>query len=635
MLMCGINGYVRSKKIEKPELKRDMDAMNKLIFHRGPDEDGVFCESNKTYSIGMGMRRLSIIDLSSGKQPIFTDDKSIVILFNGEIYNYRELKSKLQSEGVTFNTTSDTEVILKLYENYGPESFKDLDGMFGFSIYDKNKGKLYIARDYFGEKPLYYYKTEDQLVWGSELKSVIDAIGKKPSINKEGLNLFFRLTYIPAPYTIYDGIKKLEANHYIEYDIPNNSFDIKVINAFETSGKIDVPYAEATKVVKDMVYDSVQSRSVADVPLGTFLSGGVDSSVVSLCLSQGVDSKINTFSIGFKESGYDESEKSRLVAKLIDSNHHEFIIDENDLKDNIAEIVLNFDEPFADSSALPTYLVSKKTSEHVKVALTGDGGDEVFGGYNKHYIGRLNKLYTTYMPKFVHGVLRKASDNLFTTTSDSRGRRYQMRRLLNSIDYDGAFYWDIISLANTSNEISAIIKPNWNISNIFSYYQELFDLECPKTLNDFRKVDRLISLEGDLLVKVDRTSMLNSLECRAPFLNKKLWDYTRTLPDDYLLNRWDKKRILKDAFRDQFPEKFLDLGKSGFGVPVGNWLRIVLKDELESFIDAKKLDQQDIFKTDDIIKLVKNHLNGTMDSTFKVWSFYCFQKWYFNTYLNG
>ncbi|MFD2725959.1 asparagine synthase (glutamine-hydrolyzing) [Hyunsoonleella rubra] len=632
--MCGINGYIASNTLDKKQLQADMQSMNDLIFHRGPDEDGVFCESNKTHSVGMGMRRLSIIDLSSGKQPIFTDDKSIVIVFNGEIYNYRELKSKLQSEGVTFNTTSDTEVILKLYEKYGSESFKDLDGMFGFSIYDKNKNKLFIARDYFGEKPLYYYRSDEKFVWASELKSLVKAIGHKPEISKEGLNLFFRLTYIPAPHTIYDGVKKLEANNYIEFDIAKNSFDIKCINPFEATEKIDIPYEEATKAVKDMVYNSVQSRSVADVPLGTFLSGGVDSSVVSLCLSQGVESKINTFSIGFKEAGYDESEKSRLVAKMINSKHHEFIIDENDLKDNISEIVLNFDEPFADSSALPTYLVSKKTSEHVKVALTGDGGDEVFGGYNKHYIGRLNKMYTTYMPKFAHSILRSASDNLFKTSNDDRGRKYKIRRLLNSIDYDGGFYWDIISLANTSNEVSAIIKPNWHIKNIFKAYQDLFNLERPKTLNDFRKVDRLISLEGDLLVKVDRTSMFNSLECRAPFLNKKLWDYTRTLPDDYLLNRWDKKRILKDAFRDQFPEKFLDLGKSGFGVPVGNWLRTVLKDELESFIDRKKLEAQGIFKIDDIIKLVQNHLNGTMDNTFKVWSYYCFQKWYFNTYLN-
>ena len=634
--MCGINGYIKFNRESDEQLKADMNKMNTLIFHRGPDEDGVFTESNDTHSVAMAMRRLSIIDLSSGKQPIYSDDKSIVIVFNGEIYNYRVLKSKLINEGVTFSTTSDTEVILKLYEKYGVDAFKELDGMYGFSIYDKNINKVFIARDFFGEKPLYYYKLDNQFIWASELKSIVNIIDNKPEISKQGLNLFFRLTYIPAPYTIYEGIKKLEANHYIEFNINDQSHSIKKINQDQINEKATISFDDAKKEVKNLVYDSVQSRSISDVPIGTFLSGGVDSSVVSLCLSQGVESKIDTFSIGFKNEGYDESDKSRLVAKLINSNHHEFIIDENDLKHNIHEIVLNFDEPFADSSALPTFLVSKKTSANVKVALTGDGGDEVFGGYNKHYMGKINRTYTSYIPKIAHNTFLKMSDTILKTSSDNRGKRYKLKRLLNSIDYNGAFYWDIISLANTSNEVSEIIKPNWHIRNIFQEYQTLFGLEKPKTLNDFREIDRHISLEGDLLVKVDRTSMLNSLECRAPFLNKKLWHYTGTLPENYLIKGWDKKHILKEAFKDQFPDKFLDKSKSGFGVPVGNWLRTILKNELEGYIDRKSLDKQNIFKTDDIIKLVKDHLSSSKDNTFKVWSFYCFQKWYFNTYnTNG
>jgi asparagine synthase (glutamine-hydrolysing) len=633
--MCGINGYIKFNRESEQQLKADMNKMNTLIFHRGPDEDGVFVESQDTYSVAMAMRRLSIIDLSSGKQPIYSDDKSIVIVFNGEIYNYRILKSNLLNKGVTFKTNSDTEVILKLYETYGVDSFKELDGMYGFSIYDKNINKVFIARDFFGEKPLYYYQTDNQFIWASELKSIVNIIDHKPEISKQGLNLFFRLTYIPAPHTIYKGIKKLEANHFIEFDNNTQNYSIRKINADAITDKINISFNDARKEVKNLVYESVQSRSISDVPLGTFLSGGVDSSVVSLCLSQGVENKIDTFSIGFKNEGYDESDKSRLVAKLINSNHHEFIIDENDLKHNIHEIILNFDEPFADSSALPTYLVSKKTRTHVKVALTGDGGDEVFGGYNKHYMGKINKTYTSFIPKIAHNTLLKMSSSLLKTSSDNRGKRYKLQRLLNSVDYNGAFYWDIISLANTSNEVSEIIMPNWHIPNIFSEYQSLYGLEKPKTLSDFREIDRHISLEGDLLVKVDRTSMLNSLECRAPFLNKKLWDYTHKLPDSFLIKGWDKKHILKEAFKDQFPEHFLDKSKSGFGVPVGDWLRTILKDELESFIDRKKLEKQNIFNTDDIIKLVKNHLSNTKDNTFKVWSYYCFQKWYYNTYVTN
>lgn len=632
--MCGINGYIKHSHESEQQLKAKVNTMNDLIFHRGPDEDGVFAESNPTYSIAMAMRRLSIIDLSSGTQPIFTDDKSIVIVFNGEIYNYRELKAKLVEDGVSFSTTSDTEVILKLYEKYGPDSFKELDGMYGFSIYDKNINKLFIARDFFGEKPMYYYSHNDEFIWASELKSIINTIDHKPGISKNGLNLYFRLTYIPAPYTIYEGVKKLEANHYITYDIANSSFEINKTNPDNIPEKQKISYNNAKKDVKQLVYDSVQSRSIADVPLGTFLSGGVDSSVVSLCLSQGVESKIDTFSIGFKKAYFDESDKSRLVAKLINSNHHEFKIDEDDLKHNIHDIVLNFDEPFADSSALPTFLVSQKTRTNVKVALTGDGGDEVFGGYNKHYMGKINKNYTSVIPKAVHNMFLNVSDTLLKTSNDNRGKRYKLRRLLNSVDYNGQFYWDIISLANTSNEVSELIKPEWHIGHIFKEYQDIYGLERPKTLNDFREVDRIISLEGDLLVKVDRTSMLNSLECRAPFLNKKLWDYTLSLPDNFLLKGWDKKHILKAAFADQFPDNFLDKPKSGFGVPIGDWLKTILRKELESFIDKKSLDKQGIFNTEDTIKLVERHLSGTKDNSFKVWSFYCFQKWYYNTYKN-
>ncbi len=630
--MCGINGYLNLNHESEEQLKVHVNTMNNLIIHRGPDEDGIFAESKPSASIAMAMRRLSIIDLSSGTQPIFSDDKSIVIVFNGEIYNYRALKSRLLNEGVTFKTTSDTEVILKLYEKHGVESFKELDGMFGFSIYDKNLNKLYIARDFFGEKPIYYYSLKDKFIWASELKSIMNILDHKPKISKEGLNLYFRLTYIPAPYTIYEGVKKLEANHYIEFDIDNSNFNIKKINPDGIGDKQKVSFHQAKNTVKDLVYESVQSRSIADVSLGTFLSGGVDSSVVSLCLAQGADSKIDTFSIGFKRASYDETDKSRLVAKLINSNHHEFKIDEDDLKDNIHDIVLNFDEPFADSSALPTFLVSQKTRTSVKVALTGDGGDEVFGGYNKHYMGKINRNYTSIVPQTMHKMLLNISDSLLKTSNDNRGKRYKLKRLLNSIDYNGQFYWDIISLANTSNEVSDLISPNWQIGNIFKEYQIKYNLEKPKNLNDFRKVDRIISLEGDLLVKVDRTSMLNSLECRAPFLNKKLWDYTGTLPENYLLKGWDKKYILKAAFADQFPEKFLDKPKSGFGVPVGNWLRTILRKELESYIDKKSLNKQGIFNAEETIELVEKHLSGNKDNSFKVWSFYCFQKWYYNTY---
>ncbi|MBT8394483.1 MAG: asparagine synthase (glutamine-hydrolyzing), partial [Bacteroidia bacterium] len=535
--------------------------------------------------------------------------------------------------GVKFNTNSDTEVILKLYESEGVSSFQKLDGMFAFSIYDKRLNKIFIARDFFGEKPLYYTYLNNDFIWGSELKSIVNRLNKKPKLNSKGLNLYFRLTYIPAPYTIYEDIHKLEPNHYITYDFNSLKFSI---NSIEESPSIQnntqQSFDEAKKRVKDLVYDSVSSRSISDVPLGTFLSGGVDSSIVSLCLAQYKSSPIDTFSIGFEKKSYDETDKSRVVAKQIGSNHHEFIIGEKDLKQNIDKILLNFDEPFADSSSLPTYLVSNKTRDFVKVALTGDGGDEVFGGYNKYYSGKLNNIYSKVIPKGLHNIIQLISNPLLKVSNDNRGLRFKTKRLLNSIDFEGQHYWDIISLGYTRNSIDKFLLPSQLNHDIFEWYKDKTGIRNPTSLTDFRTIDKYVSLEGDMLVKVDRTSMLNSLECRAPFLNKKIWNYANTLPEKYLMKGWNKKFILKEAFKDQFPKDFLDKGKSGFGVPVGDWLRSSLKEELEIYILKEPLKVQQIFNVDEIRELVLNHISGKVDNTFKVWTFYCFQKWYYNTY---
>jgi asparagine synthase (glutamine-hydrolysing) len=626
--MCGINGFV-SNKTNDGSISQ-IRLMNKLIYHRGPDSDGEFSEEINDYNIALGMRRLSIIDLSNGNQPIFSDDKSKVIVFNGEIYNYQSIKKQLIAQGCIFKTNSDTEVILSLYEKEGPESFGKLDGMFAFSIYDKTIGKVFIARDYFGEKPLYYSQTNDSFIWASELKSIVSTLHNKPEIDNYGLSLYFQLTYIPAPFTIYQGIKKLEANHYIEYNCEKKIFSISEINRplndFSFYSKM-----EATKITHDLVQESVLSRSISDVPLGTFLSGGVDSSIVSLCLAHQQDKKIDTFSIGFDKKAFDESEKSRQVSKMINSRHHEFIISEKDLTANIDEIILNFDEPFADSSALATYLVSKKTKDYVKVALTGDGGDEVFGGYNKYYMGKLNQNYTAIIPQKIHINSLQLLDKLLTTKEDSRGIRFKTKRLLKSVNYHGNFYYNIISLGFTDDEIKSILNSGFNNANSFQYFKDKMDSKN-NSISDFRAIDKHLSLEGDMLVKVDRTSMLTSLECRAPFLNKVLWDFTNQLPDSYLINGWDKKHILKEAFKDYFPRGFLNKTKKGFGVPVGDWLRSELKSELLSYTNKEFIIKQNIFDFEAIKNLVQNHLESKVDNTFRVWTFYCFQKWYKNIY---
>jgi asparagine synthase (glutamine-hydrolyzing) len=627
--MCGINGLVY-KNAENTDVQRIIEKMNQKIIHRGPDEDGFFVEHLEDKTIAFAMRRLSIVDLSTGKQPIFTEDKSKIIVFNGQIYNSEELKKTLVQKGFAFHTSSPAEVVLKLYECFDLEAFKMFDGVFAFSIYDKILGKIFIARDFFGDKPLHYQHSEKGLIWASELKSIISVLDKKPEIDNTGLNLYFQLTYIPAPFTIYKGISKLESNSFIEYDVNTNALKIHEIHS-EKIEKQQVGFDEAKKNVRKLVEESVSSRSVSDVSLGAFLSGGVDSSIISLCLSKQSDSKIDTFSIGFDKKSFDETEKSRLVANLIGSNHHEFVISEKDLTSHLDEILLNFDEPFADSSALPSYIVASKTADYVKVALTGDGGDEVFGGYNKYLIGGINQKYTSLVPRFLHQSVLKVANALTKQKGDERGLKFKVRKALNSIDYDDSFFYNIIKLGFTDKEMSIYLNEKDRVKNPLAYYQQR--IPNPKNLTDFRNVDKMISLEGDMIVKVDRTSMLASMECRAPFLTREIWNYTLSLPDEYLLKGNNKKMILKKAFENEFPEQFLEKSKKGFGVPVGDWLRQGMRNELLSYIDDKFLEEQDIFDIQNIKKIVLNHLNSVEDNSFKIWTFYCFQKWYKNTYL--
>ena len=627
--MCGINGYIVKNNASIATITSVVEKMNAKILHRGPDEDGFFIENDKA-NIGMAMRRLSIIDLSTGKQPIYSEDKQKVILFNGEIYNFKALKAALILEGVSFVTQSDTEVVLKLYEKYGVQSFAMLDGMFAFSIYDKMLNKVFIARDFFGEKPLYYTKTADAFIWSSELKSIIEILPSKPEINVQALNLYFELTYIPAPFSIYQDIHKLEANNYLEFDCTTFDFSIQEIaqnfQKLEKKSKKD-----SIKMTHDLVQESVISRSISDVAIGTFLSGGVDSSIVSLCLSQHSNSKIDTFSIGFEKKSFDESEKSRTVSKLINSNHNEFIISEKDLTNNIDEILLNFDEPFADSSSLASYVVANKTKQFVKVALTGDGGDEVFGGYNKYYMGKLNQKYTQIIPPNAHHFIAKSVGNLLHTKDDKRGKRFKLNRLLKAINYEDDFYYNIISLGFTEAEVKELLLSNWFYNDSLNYYKSKIGSQN-KSITDFRNIDKIISLEGDMLVKVDRTSMLASLECRAPFLNKAIWNFTNQIPENYLINGWDKKHILKEAFQHYFPKDFLNKSKMGFGVPVGDWLRDNLKNELLSYCEKSFIERQNLFNFDVVSNTINNHLQGKIDATFGVWTYFCFQKWYTITY---
>jgi len=626
--MCGINGVLSLNKIS---LAERLNKMNGIIAHRGPDDEGFYIAENDEYNVGLAMRRLAVLDLESGNQPMLSEDRNYVIVFNGEIYNYISLKEDLLSKGYSFETASDTEVVVNLFQQYGTDAFSMLDGMFAISIYDIKRKRVILARDYFGEKPLYYFNNNGIFYWCSELKSILSVIKTKPNVDKSSLNLFLQLTYIPAPHTIYEGIKKLEPNHYLIIDCCKLEYRINEIKHiwkdYSTLHKIDY-----TKITRELVQESVSSRMIADVPIGAFLSGGVDSSIVALCMSENSYNKIDTFSIGFEKKSFDESEKSRLVSKLINSNHNEFILSENEIKEVLSKILLNFDEPFADSSALASFFVASKTKQKVKVALTGDGGDEVFGGYNKYLMGRINRNYTNFVPRGMHNLLNDLKGTLFNSNEDKRGLMFRINRLLDSVDYDSDFYFKIISLGFQGEELNNLLVNRVFDSGVFEKYRQKVGVSDLNSLSYFRHLDRLLSLEGDMLVKVDRTSMLTSLECRSPFLNKEIWNFTNQIPEKLLINKWDKKYILKESFKDFFPKGFLDKSKKGFGVPVGDWLKNELLHELMSFVDREFINRQGIFNFDYIERLVLNHTNSKIDNSFRVWVFYCFQKWYKNNY---
>jgi asparagine synthase (glutamine-hydrolysing) len=632
--MCGINGIIALKKLPI----NIVNEMNNSIIHRGPDDDGVY--TNKSMNVSLGMRRLSIIDLESGKQPMISEDGNLIIIFNGEIYNYQDLKSNLVNfHNVIFNTKSDTEVILKGYEIYGISFFNSLNGMYSISIYNIKENKVIIVRDRVGEKPLYYWKDNYYFVFCSELKSLKYFFKKLnityPEISKLSLNIFFNTTFIPAPYTIYENVYKLEPGHYLTIDtttldtIKNKYWD--VINCFN-SIKIN-NYKDAQIKLKNILYESVEKRMISDVPYGAFLSGGVDSSIITAIMADiKKNEKVKTFSIISNNKNFDESKKSFSVSKHLNTEHHPILLDLIQIEDQLDNVILNFDEPFADSSALASFYVSKITSNYVKVALTGDGADEVFGGYNRYLFKHYSSIYKNFIPSILHTNVIKPIFSSIVLNSDKRGNLFKLKKFLNAFDkneFDNIK--SLISIGFQDNELSNLLTKDFqndNKENILKFLYE--NLKNQSYLTKARYLDLIISLEGDMLVKVDRTSMLNSLECRSPFLDHNIIEFSFALPDNFLVDGKNTKKILKDTFQNMLPKNLFNQAKSGFGIPIGDWLRKSLRNDLEFFINKDFIKSQGLFNSDYIISLVNKHLDCSEDNTFKVWSYYCFQKWWLN-----
>lgn len=616
--MCAIAGIIGEDIYE--DILTDM--CNRMV-RRGPDNMGVFIDGN----VGLGHRRLSIVDVATGDQPMFSSDRSVVMVFNGEIYNFIEIKTELIALGRLFITNSDTEVILEGYRQYGIDGIlSKLEGMFAFALYDKETKEVYIARDKFGEKPLYYSDDKGQFMFASELKAFAPNL-LKYTLDKKALNYFLSLSYIPAPYTIYNEIRKLEQGTYIHivggskhfckyYDLKKNVSNIPICTNFE----------DAKCLLVEKMTESVRKRMIADVPIGAFLSGGIDSSIVCILMSKLSKVPINTFSIGFKEKDYDESNRARLVAKYIKSNHHEYILDYNDVLNILDDIILYCDEPFGDSSIIPSFYVAKLAREQVKVVLTGDCADEIFAGYDK-YLGRYYIDKYKKLPFWLQNAIEKFVNYIPYNSYTSILLRKIKKVILNSSNNDFDIYYDLMCLGVKDSGRKNLLLSEYYIdvkSELYARYMKFSGSKLKQEqLSDIQTV-----LEGDMFTKVDRACMFNSLENRAPFIDSGICEFAFNIPDNYRLNCKNKKYILKEAFRSVLPKNTLKFPKRGFGVPVDYWFRNELKKDLETLLEKENIIKQGIFNYMELHKVFMDHVSGKENNKGILWNIFVFQKWY-------
>lgn len=622
--MCGINGYFQyNSKLHQQQINQLVAGMNNKIIHRGPDDDGIFTDEN----VGLGMRRLSIIDLSTGKQPIYNEDKTLLIVFNGELYNYKKLKQDLLAKGHLFTTTSDTEVVLHCFEEYGNNGFTKLKGMFAFAIYDLVNKKITIARDRSGEKPLYYYNDTNHLIFASELKSIISTKIVSKEINKKALNQYLQLTYIPAPLTIFNNIFKLLPGHFMEIN-SNGSINIQQYwEVIYNDNKLITDYEECKSTLRKTLFNAVEECMVSDVPIGAFLSGGIDSTIITGIMSQISGKPIDTFTIGFKEKQFDESDRAQMVANLHKTKHHVYQLDYEDAIPELNKILNNIDEPFADSSLIPTYMVSKYASQYVKTVLTGDAGDELFGGYSKYLIGYYTNQYNKIPSWLRKNVIQKAIYALPDNTNITR----KMRKVIENAGKD-IFEQrrNLMCLGFKKEELSQLLKDNKDntesLDFILDYYssQNQTNVELSRALyTDFKVV-----LEGDMLAKVDRASMLNSLETRVPLLHKDVIEFAALIPGQFKINARDTKIILKETFKDFVPKELLTASKRGFAVPVGLWLQNELKADLLQTLSREQIEIQGIFNFEYIENILNEHFSSAKNRASEIWTLYVFQNWY-------
>jgi asparagine synthase (glutamine-hydrolysing) len=600
--------------------------MNEAIRHRGPDDDGFYFADG----VGLAMRRLAIIDVAHGQQPIPNADRTAWIVFNGEIYNYKELRAQLEERGHHFHTNSDTEAIVHAWDEYGTDCPKHLRGMFALAIWDERKKSLFLARDRVGKKPLLYAEVDGGLIFGSEFTALLEHPGVSREVDYEAIHHYLSFICVPAPLTAYQSIRKLEPGHWLLW----KDGEIKKERYWQLdfSKKITISEQEAGERVVDLLRDAVKVRLMSEVPLGAFLSGGIDSSAVVALMAQESSEQVKTFSIGFDEQDFSELHHARRVAQHVGADHHEFIVRPNAME-ILPTLVEHYGEPFADSSAIPSYYVSRETRQYVTVALNGDGGDECFAGYERYAAMNLAQRYNRLVPGAVrNGVVGNVLKVLpeFSSRGNPLGKAKRflgaatlgpVQRYLRWVSaFDETAKWELYS-----NDFRQQTAAYSTIDIIQPWFAKA---NGSGIVDASLLTDTMTYLPNDLLVKMDIASMTVSLEARSPFLDHHLMEFAATLPEHLKLRRMTTKYLLKRVLKNLVPTENLTRAKMGFGVPIGHWFRGSMQAFLRETVLSEKALGRGLFDKAKVRQIVDQHVSGKMNHEHRLWSLLMLELWF-------
>ncbi|CAN5197985.1 asparagine synthase (glutamine-hydrolyzing) [soil metagenome] len=626
--MCGIAGWVNLKSNTSLVDKAVLHSMCETITHRGPDSGGIWTDDY----VALGMRRLSIIDLHTGDQPVFGEDKSVVVMMNGELYNYREVRADLEKRGRKFVTQTDTEIVPHLYEVYGDDFVDRINGMFAIALWDSRRKRLVLARDRYGEKPLYYGVFDDTLIYGSEPKALLAHPAVSRELDLEAFRQYLSFDYVPAPRSIFKGISKLPAAHIMTVE----NGEIKTRRywnlTFNETGQVK-SIENASTELSSLLSDAVRMRLVADVPLGVLLSGGVDSSAIAAFATQHATETVKTFSIGFSEDSFDETRYARLVGKHLGTDHYEEILSAAKAGDLISEIGTWLDEPLSDGSLIPTYLLARFVRKHVTVALGGDGGDELFAGYPMYFGHKVAAAYGA-IPQFLRSGLIEPVVRMLPVSTKNLSFDYRAKRFVRSAKYDTItrhHSWFGSFTADEQEQLLTTHVREQTTGDVYAGARDLLGIcDASNEIERMQFLDINFYMAEDILSKVDRASMAVSLETRAPFLDPRIGEFAASLPLKYKLRGSNGKYILKRSVEGLLPSSVLTRSKKGFGIPIAEWLKGRLNPLMHDLLSSERLKDQGLFEPSYVETLIAEHEKGIASHHKQLWTLLVFQLWYDN-----